>query len=212
MQSLTTLTAPTSDQGASLYIGRLMTPTQVAAAMKGRTDQQARSVAKTWTFCGDVSAATFAHLKAARQGDIRFRISAFKSPLGVYAVLTHEVARHQHRFVLPLYEPSVARGFAGIARQGFGFLFGNDTKGDGLVVPAIASAAGFRPLRAMCVDADVLSARDLVFELPLVLKTLCARDAIPSLMPTGRIADVSVTVVMPEEILARLDVVHGPLP
>ena len=185
-----------------MYFGRVMSPTEVVGALTSYSDEVRQRVAGHWMFCGDVAAPLFERIQNERDGRIPFRITGFKSSLGgAYAVLTHQLAGHQHRFLLPLYEPRVVKCIAGLDAGLLGFMFGNNEGDDAVVLTGYAPNVEFRPLLALQGPARDPDLRDMLVELPMAIATMASSTWIPSLVSAERVLAVSVSVVIPDAAL-----------
>jgi hypothetical protein len=183
-----------------------MTPEEVAVAISDRPHSQNRRIAGHWFICGEVSIGSFVQFECARDLARQFRLSAFSStPGGNYAVMTHEAGRHQHRFILPLYDPGVADLFASIERGGsYAFSLGEEEQAGALIVPSVTTVEAVRPVRAMCGEPNQRLASTFIRELPDVVNAFTYPDAIPSLLGSDPILALGVSLIMPEATLALL--------
>jgi hypothetical protein len=191
-------------------MARLMSPDEVVRALQDRCKDDISRVGHRWMFCGDVSQTTFERMRTIVD-QVKCRVSAFSTPLGgTYAVLTHQVEMRQHRFLAALYDPAVIRCVASLDREAHGFLLGNDEGSDALEFDGVATGEQLRPLRSLCVSAGAERMRDMLLELPVVVSALSAPYAIPSLDAPGDIEEVSLSVLMPDEVLRQVanDVGH----
>jgi hypothetical protein len=182
---------------ASVYFAELMNPSEVDAAVASRDAVERKQVGGRWMFCGDVSRPMFELLRS-RPNDIAFRVSGFKASFGgVYGVLTHQLAGHQHRFLLPLYEPGVAECIASLRSTPYGFLLGNDGQRDSIVLRADISGVPLLPLLALLEPYTHEKLREMLMEFPIVIAQMLHLDKVPSAVTGEAVLAVSVSVLMP---------------
>lgn len=188
----------------------LMTPADVASEVTGCSREQAARLQGHWISCGYQKESTFALFRIAQSDAIRFRVSAFTSSLGsAYAVMTHQVSSHQHRFVLPLWDPRVCSFVRGMDGQRFAFSFCPEGSGEALVLFYHDDGSTFRKLQQFFVTADAADNWTWATEVPIVIATLGQRDAIPSLEAGTAVTDVSLSMVLPALIEAgQASVMH----
>lgn len=198
------LTFPSSEKDPpgylpSLYLARLMSPTEVAHATRDHEPEVRTKLLGRWMLCGDVNSRMFSGLKKHPER-LMFRISGFRSTMGgPYAVLTHQQEEQQHRFLLALYDSRVIDWLSSMEREDYGFLLGNNEASDAVVLVGAAPAAHFRPLRSMCVDPA--AARGLLPELSIAAAAIGALDAIPSLDARFKVTSVSESVLLPDPLV-----------
>lgn len=189
-----------------LYVGRLMAPDEVTAALSDRSKEERERIGRRWMFCCDVAPEMFEQLLLQRQDDIAFRITGFGSSLGgAYAVLTHEVEGHQHRYLLPLYDQEVQQAIVGAAREPHGFLMGNDSQIESVILygaPHIGQSLLGLPGLTRQLSKESLAI--VIPELPEVIRAMTEVDRIPPLKNEA-IRSVSVTVVMPTYSFLQVD-------
>lgn len=192
-------TSPVKPQAEkpSVYFAELMNPSEVDAAVASRDAVERKQVAGRWMFCGDVSKPMFDLLRS-RPNDIAFRVSGFKASFGgAYGVLTHQIAGHQHRFVLPLYEPCVAECIASLRSTPYGFLLGNDGQVDSIVLSAAVPGIPLLPLLGLLEPYTHEKLREMLMELPMVIAETLHLHKVPSAVTGEAVFAVSVSVLMP---------------
>jgi len=93
-----------------VYMGVLMSPSEVRAATGSRPGEVSRALAR-WTLCGDISPSVFELLRATQMlRDAKERVTAFSSASGLhYATFTHQVGAFQHRYLVPLFDRRVVQ-------------------------------------------------------------------------------------------------------
>lgn len=200
MNSLKTLTYPPAQQAgqrARLFPATIMTPAEVQDGLQQDRQTVADQIRGHWMLCGDVDHAMFELLVSSRVHQVGHRASAFSSPSGSgYALFTHQVGGHQHRFVLPLWCDEVRLYLDALQREPYGFMLGDEGESSGWVLPGVATADELAPLRELCHAQPALSA-ELLAELPMAVVVLSSPDAIPSVFEHSRVEAVSLSVVVP---------------
>jgi hypothetical protein len=140
-------------------------------------------------------------LKEVPDAPLPTRLTAFNSPAGFsYGVLTHQIGRNQHRFVLGLTDPLVRAFLESIATSGMlmFLLFEN---------PLLPSS--FLPLLAMSPEANLEIQRAALSELPLVQAAMGDPSQVPSLFEGYAVQHVSVSLLMPGLVVTWLKDAFG---
>lgn len=184
----------------AFFPARLMTPTEVAAAVSdGPAEVRSRTQGK-WHLCGDVSERTFAILSEAHRSETPMRISAFRTPTGApYGIVSHQVRGLAHRFLLPLYEACVIELLTELRNGGeLGFLLGRNGNREALLVePPQGSLSGFAPLLAMSGSVGREQVGQVILELSRVVEAIANPAQIPTLRTGEAVLGVDVSAVMP---------------
>lgn len=200
MKAFKTLTYPEDPIGDAvrLFPARIMTPSDVTAAVQNQPLPALAQLKNRWMFCGDVDSETFRLMAATKERELAFRSSAFRAKSGsAYCVLTHQVYSHQHRFLLPVWDDRVRTCLAALGREPYGFMLGNDRGSDALVFPGAATTAHCEPLVEMAKEGTTLPMRELAAEMSLAVLTLCALEAIPSVLEGVAVERLSISLVTP---------------
>lgn len=188
--------------GQSKYIsvGRLMSPPEVESATRDRGAMEKEWVKDRWILCGDMHESMFDALDVDSGSNLPSRISVFDSPgENKYLVLTHQYQNHQHRFLLPLWDPSIARFIHAMDKGSLGFLLGRNGQSRALLVPGIQSAAELKVLQDFCTKPAPDRLAFMLGEMPLAMVTIAQLEAIPRLVDTEEVTEVSVSVLMPKD-------------
>lgn len=185
-------------QTTSHYFSRLMRPAEVAEATKDYPEAVRNLVAGHWTLCGDVSAEMFSLLRESRADYLPTRLTGFRSSDGIaYGVVTHQVAGHQHRSVLCLYDPSVREFLEATTKDRLFFMLGNDDGNETALLTSPLKPVEFVPLLAMSLDASEEQQRQAVFELPAVVATMSEASQVPRIPGCQPVNHVSVSLLLP---------------
>lgn len=184
---------------SSLYFARLMTPTEVAGATSRQPLQVRQKTEGHWVLCGDVSAPMFDLLKDVSSPHLPTRLTGFNSSGGFgYCVMTHQVLRHQNRFVLSLYDPAVRMLLEAITKSAkLSFMLGNDDGDNALLLECPLKPIEFMPLLAMSSEATLKEQRAALHELPILMATMCNPLQVPSLFSGVPVQHVSVSMLLP---------------
>ena len=87
--------------------GRVMRPEEVEESLADRP--AVRKVVGGWYLCGDVLREMFDAL-VGKQGDCAMQMTVFRGgSSGNYGLFAQQIDTFEHRFLLPLFEPSVIR-------------------------------------------------------------------------------------------------------
>lgn len=195
---------------ARFALARVMSPTEVQRATCDRPVEAQDALAGRWMVCGDLKADAFDRMTARGGADLPWRLSGFTSTQGVhYAVITHQLEDHQHRFILPAWSAPV-RTFikAASAGEGYGFMFGRDGGDAAFVVFGRATREMFGSLREFFSPPDSDSLRRGIAELPRALGALGRPDATPSILPAKQVKSISVSVAVPPLNVSRAEFAH----
>lgn len=191
-----------SNAKSSLYVARLMSPEEVYGATLAQPELVRERVRNKWSLCGDVNDKTFDLLMKQEDGSLPLRITAYKTPAGApYAVMTHQLAGgFQHRFLLPLYTPRVAKFLAAMEHDGLGFLLGKNGEMAAVVLNYPLTAIELLPLRGMARALPHSRLSEVTGEFPIVVMTMLNVLQVPSLFQGETVQDVSLSVLVPDEV------------
>lgn len=184
---------------ARFSLARVMSPMEVRMATCDRPVEAQDALAGRWMVCGDLKSDAFDRMTARGGADLPWRLSGFTSTQGVhYAVITHQLEDHQHRFMLPAWSAPV-RAFIKAAGAGerYGFMFGRDGGDAAFVVFGRATREMFGSLREFISPSDSDSLLRGIAELPRALGALGRPDAIPSILPAKQVKSIGVSVAVP---------------
>lgn len=189
-----------SDVISSLYVARLMSPEEVYGATLSQPEYVRERVRNKWSLCGDVNDKTFDLLMKQADGSLPLRITAYKTPAGApYAVMTHQLAGgFQHRFLLPLYAPRVAKFLAAMDHDELGFLLGKNGEMAAVVLDYPLTAIELLPLRGMARALPHSKMPEVAGEFPRVVLTMLNLMQIPSLFHGETVQGVSLSVLVPD--------------
>lgn len=199
------------DERRLFYPATILTPEEVVKRTERYPEKVRLTVKGSWFLCGDMSEQMFNMVKADWPGDLSIRVTAFASPIGVYyGVLSHQAKGHAHRFVLPLYEPSVGELLKGIQQEPLMFMLGRDEEVEAMVLPSPLPARDFAPLLGLCSQPGREQLRDAVAELPNVIASLKEPPQVPTAIRGRKVTHVDVSVLLPTlSLRAVLGQVNG---
>lgn len=186
-------------------MGRLMRPEEVVLALASRPEAVRSAVGGSWTLCGELSRQVFSWLQTSGLcGRALERLTAFVSPAGgTYAVLTQQAEAFQHRFLLPLYEPSVRAFVTEIGCSSLAYSLACARGSDALVWRSRIAARHILPLQTMAAPLAGRRQLEVMREYGLVVHQMTVPSQIPSLTAGKAVRDVSVTLLVPGETLRQ---------
>lgn len=188
------------------YPARLMTPDEVVAATKNHPEHAQVAIDKVWALCGDLKETSFDVFQRHRDVQIASRFSVFTSSFGdTYLVTTHQTEGHQHRFLLPLYDRLCREFVHALDEQPFCYSMGQGGKNLALVIPGHPLGFYARDLRVFCKDSGQSSLAEHFERFSAAVLTVGGVAAIPSLLPDEHVTDVSVSFVLPEQLLSPVE-------
>jgi hypothetical protein len=182
----------------SQTFARLMQPKEVNEAIKYYPPEVRIRVGGHWILCGDVSSQMFQLLKKGSSDFYPARLSGFTTDNGNrYAVVTHQIDTHQHRFVLCLSDPPVREFMAATAKDKVSFMLGDDNQPDALVLESPFKPSQFVPLLATSHSWSVEARKEALLELPLVHAVMANPLQVPTLIPGIPVREVNVSLLLP---------------
>lgn len=126
-------------------------------------------------------------------------MTAYDSPAGgSYAVICHRLLDFfEHRFLLPLFEPSVRALLVGLSQEKLSFLFGNDGGKDAVLLKADLNTKPFGLLleKASALPDSLL--REVIAEFPKVINAMNSPNLDTGARSGLPVSNVSVSVVLP---------------
>ena len=189
----------------SLYIARLMSPREVNKATASYPEFVRERVEGEWMLCGDVAEPMFERFLKERDRLLPVRLTAYHTPAGgAYAAVTHQLGHFQHRFLVPLYEPSVAECLAAMGRDELVFLLGKNGETAAAVLNSPLTANEWLPLRTKTRALAPVAVRAVVCEFRTVASAMMDALQIPSLHQGETVQHVSLSVLMPEVVITSL--------
>jgi hypothetical protein len=186
----------------SHFFARLISPPKVAEATLKQPLEVREKTNGHWVLSGDVSEPMFGLLKAAQKMNVGTRITGFASSGGFsYCVLTHQVERSQHRFVLSLSDPAVRMLLESISTVGkLTFLLTGEHGDNSLLLECPWKSGAFLPVLAMAPPADFEAQRAAMKELPDVQDLMGRPLQVPTILQQYAVKEVSVSMLLPSII------------
>jgi hypothetical protein len=189
-----------------VYMGTLMSPTEVARATAGR-DSPVYGALHRWTLCGDVSPTVFELVQAVQMGSSRTneRVTAFSSPAGHgYVVFTHQIGSFQHRYLVPLYDSRVKECLEHITRDGvLGYSLAGENN-QAIVWRTVLGPRDFVPLKPMCGTVADGQEEAALEEYSRLLGEARDPARIPSVLEGVFVRYASVSAIPPNDLVTRL--------
>lgn len=153
-----------------------------------------------WILFGEVPAAMFDSFFADRSLRPRVNVSYCRtSNGGTYLVITHQVASWQHRFLLPLWDSEVMDGVRAMRDGRMKFMLASSPGRDAAVIPIDFEPGALDPAFARAVPTDVKVLEKFLAEMPGVIDSVRALDAIPGCLEMATVTEASLSVVVPLE-------------
>lgn len=181
-----------------------MDPLEVKKAVENRPSAVGSWTKSKWYLCGDAKTELFSMFKAGFRESVAVRLTAYDTPAGgSYAVISHQIYGWTHRFVLPLYEPKVRAMLLDLQSAELGFMFGNEGEEDAVLLHCPLGAPAFLPLLAKSNPLRKSTLKDVLAELPQVIRTMNVPNQVPSLRRGECVTDVSVSAVLPTQAMIR---------
>lgn len=190
----------TIDDKGSFFPARIKRP---ELARHGATNHLTSAVSQTggkWSLCGDVSSELFLMITSEVRMATALRLMVYSTPLGArYAIISHQLLAWTHRFVLPLYEPSVLAMLIDLQNDGSRLIFslGNECGAYAALLDCPLEGAAFTPLLACSNLMTGEKLRLVLAEFPSVITAFNNPLQVPSLVDGVDVTDVSVSVVLP---------------
>ncbi|QUN27747.1 hypothetical protein KB879_27450 [Cupriavidus sp. KK10] len=180
---------------------RIMAPTELTAALAEKLPLQELLANAGWCICGDMSSRMFDALSQLSEAP-PIRFTGFTgSRGGNFAVITHQVQRCQHRFLLPLYDEKVGKFLRSLEHGFLQVSLGRQGQENALVLRGECPWSHVVPLVEMLQHSSGASASSALVEMKEVLAVLARFDAIPSNDVGASVDDLSVSFVLPEELI-----------
>lgn len=189
-----------------IYMGTLMSPTEVAQATAGR-DNPVYGALHRWTLCGDVSPSVFALVQGLQEAGphVNERVTAFSSQAGNgYVMFTHQIGVFQHRFFVPLFDEKVADCLTSITRDGvLGYSLAGESN-QAIVWRSVLGPRDFLPLTALCGTVAEGEEEATLEEYTRLLGDARDPARIPSVLEGVKVRYASVSAIPPTDMVARL--------
>lgn len=176
---------------------RLLSPADIQAFSAGHDRATQLAVANRWVLVGDCSEGLFGQLKedgyVRSEGKLEFINS--KSGFG-FGVLTNQIAGHQHRFVLPLWDPRMSDLIEAMQWGDYSFCMALEGTQELIVFPggALLALEGYQP--PLGVPLTQAQALQVTAEMPAALAQFGDLGGVASMVPGYEVEDVSVSVLV----------------
>lgn len=186
----------------------ILTPTDLRAIAKGcgLSDEQAQRLSTGCGLYSETSQQVYSKLIAQGCSEAGFRMLAIEGPAGgSYVIVVYQIDGHQHRFLLPIYEPDVKKLLSTLHQGPLTSLVGIKGKPDLARLRNDIQQDNVEPLQVLSQLDPVCPPEDAVNETLLALQALSYREAVPGLQ--GRsVETIHIGVLMPSEYCAQVDV------
>lgn len=179
-------------------LAQLVSPQELKAAIQGHEHQhELEKFAKSWLLQGDCSKGMVEKLRGQGWLDAVGRLDYVDCSNGfAFAVLTKQIETHQHRFILPLWDPKVAGFIRGMKAGNYRLSFTAEGTQDTVVVPGMKMGAieGYQPVLGKRPAPEQMGLVSEIF--PSLLAAVGELEGIETLIPQCAVEDVSVSVLM----------------
>ncbi|WP_233864669.1 hypothetical protein [Paraburkholderia adhaesiva] len=133
---------------------------------------------------------------------VGLRLTAFVGPLGNhFGIVTYQLGTHQHRFLLPMYEPPIQRLFGSLRHDSLVCVLGVCGTEKQFTLADRLPWSGVVPMYSLCQLGSQHSADDVLVELALAAHATSERAAVPPINDI-EVHSVHVGIVMPVEYCA----------
>lgn len=192
---------PVKHGDALVIPARIMDTSELTAALGTKPGLQKMLASAGWCICGDVSRQMFDALSQLGEAPLT-RLTGFAGSVGGnYAVITHQVRTSQHRFLLPLYDRK-AEGFLRSLKHGIlQVSLGRQGQEAALMLRGECPWSHVLPLVEVLQSPSGMNSSTATGELKEVLAAVARLDAIPSNDIGTVVDDLSVSFVLPEELV-----------
>ncbi len=181
--------------GSMVSNGRLMAPSEVHEAIYQR--KGIPGLHPGWCLCGDVKASMFNAI-IEHGNDVDIRLSGFIGPGdGAYATITQQLGGMQHRYLLPLYEPSVVEFLEALVRQPIQTMLGREGQTQAIVLQSKLPWRNIAPLVGMCQQNRHVGVDETLAEMTEAIRAVSRPETIPSVYKGLVLNEVSVSVIVP---------------
>lgn len=185
--------------GVLVSSGRVMRPEQVEESLADRPN--VRNAVGGWYLCGDVLREMFDAL-VAKQGDFAMQATVFQGgPSGNYCIFTQQVETLQHRFVLPLYEPSVIELLQSLRDNPVQLSLGRQSEDAAVLLRQRLPWSQASEVLHFTQRLSDIRVSDVFAGGRLILDRARTADTVACFPAMRRPTDICVSFVMPEEAL-----------
>lgn len=186
----------------------ILTPNDLRSIAKGcgLSDAQAQRLSAGCGLYSETSQQVYSKLIAPDCLEAGFRMLAIEGPAGgSYVIVVYQIGEHQHRFLLPIYEPSVKKLLSTLHQGPLTTLVGIKGTPDLARLRNEIQQDNAVPLQVLSQLDPVCPPEDARNETLLALQALSYREAVPGLL--GRsVETIHIGVLMPSEYCAQVDV------
>jgi len=187
------------------YTATILSPDLVGERTKDYAEDVRRQVDGAWILCGDVSTAFFDRVVKDWPADLSIRLTALGTPGSTfYGVVSHQSEGLCHRFVLPLYEPKVARFLQGVQDDRLMFMLSRDEASSAMIFDSPLRKTDYLPLLELVRPMTPSKLGEAFGELPKVIQALKEPGRIPSAIPGELIEHVDVSILLPTETFRKV--------
>jgi len=194
-----------ADESFPMHVseGTILSPQQVNEVLLGRNAAENDRLQGKWMLCGDVSRRMHERLRHAVLKDVSSAVSVIGDlNHGVYVVLTHQLEDMQHRFVMPVYEPAVARFVEAMETDKYVVALGAEGGVEALVVPGLRNE-GWPRAREFLPQVAQHPLQPMVEVFGPSVSGIARLDTLPA-MGGQEVRQLSLSVVLPTKAAALM--------
>ncbi|MBC8752507.1 hypothetical protein OKW43_005801 [Paraburkholderia sp. WC7.3g] len=190
-------------EGVLVSSGRVMRPDEVNDSLAERPALQRR--VSGWYLCGDVDERMFYALAAAR-GECTMQMTVLTGgAAGNYGLFAQQVGTLQHRFVLPLFEPSVAGLLESLQDAPVQLSLGRNDTEEALLIRQKLLVQGITQVQTLMQSLEDVDAAAVVANGQHVLESAMRIDSMKRFPGLPEVTDVCVSFVIPEAVFTVVD-------
>lgn len=194
---------PTVIDGVLVSSGRVMRPDEVNESLADRPALQ--RIVSGWYLCGDVDERMFYALAAAR-GECSMRMTVLTGGTsGNYGLLAQQVGTLQHRFVMPLFEPSVVALLESLQDAPVQLSLGRNDTEDTLLIRRKLFVPETARVWALTQSLEDVNAAAVMANGRRVLESAMRIDSMKRFDGLPEVTDVCVSFVIPEAVFTTVD-------
>jgi hypothetical protein len=189
--------------GVLVSSGRVMRPDEVNESLADRPALQ--RIVSGWYLCGDVDERMFYALAAAR-GECSMQMTVLTGGTsGNYGLLAQQVGTLQHRFVIPLFEPSVVALLESLQDEPVQLSLGRNDMEDALLIRRKLFLPETAKVWALTQSLEEVNAAAVMANGRRMLESAMRIDSMKRVSGSPEVTDVCVSFVIPEAVFTMGD-------
>lgn len=176
-----------------------MSPEQVEKGSRACSTEVREQLLGQWLLSGIISKKMFANLKVHAKAGLPTQLTAFPTASGAaYAIVSCQLASHQCRVVLPLYDAKVVAFLPDVTKNPFNLRLSIEGHGNqSLIYKCSFQPDDIHAMVEMCVEMEWDKLDAFTTELPHFIREILNPSAVPNSLLPKNVLDVDVSVLMP---------------